>query len=182
MARRIFPKFAGQLLRFGDLGGGHAFGDSFFQVFTSSTPLRGYNAKPRVRARIVFGNAPALGVHRTKVVLRRRYPLLRRLGEPADHLGVVLGGAGAVEVGQTKVGLRRCMPLFSKRLDKAESFLMITRPIRRNAILKIPCHHGRSGEQHEGGQARWFEDKSKAYEFERYLKSGSGRAFAKRHF
>jgi len=27
-----------------------------------------------------------------------------------------------------------------------------------------------------------FEDKSMAYEFERYLKSGSGRAFAKRHF
>ena len=97
-------------------------------------------------------------------------------------MALSLGGAGAVEVGQTKVGLRRCMPLFSKRLDKAESFLMVTRPIRRNAILKIPRHHGRSGKQHEGGQARWFEDKSKAYEFERYLKSGSGRAFAKRHF
>jgi predicted GIY-YIG superfamily endonuclease len=26
-----------------------------------------------------------------------------------------------------------------------------------------------------------FEDKYKAFEFERYLKSGSGRAFAKRH-
>jgi len=28
----------------------------------------------------------------------------------------------------------------------------------------------------------WFEDERKAAEFERYLKSGSGRAFAKRHF
>ena len=28
----------------------------------------------------------------------------------------------------------------------------------------------------------WFEDKTKAHAFERYLKSGSGRAFAKRHF
>jgi predicted GIY-YIG superfamily endonuclease len=27
-----------------------------------------------------------------------------------------------------------------------------------------------------------FEDRKKAYEFERYLKSGSGRAFAKKHF
>jgi putative endonuclease len=27
-----------------------------------------------------------------------------------------------------------------------------------------------------------FEDKDKAYRFEKYLKSGSGRAFAKRHF
>ena len=27
-----------------------------------------------------------------------------------------------------------------------------------------------------------FEDEQKAYAFERYLKSGSGRAFAKRHF
>ena len=27
-----------------------------------------------------------------------------------------------------------------------------------------------------------FEDALKAFEFERYLKSGSGRAFAKRHF
>ena len=27
-----------------------------------------------------------------------------------------------------------------------------------------------------------FEDKQKAYAFERYLKSGSGRAFAKKHF
>lgn len=27
-----------------------------------------------------------------------------------------------------------------------------------------------------------FEDRQKAYAFERYLKSGSGRAFAKRHF
>jgi len=28
----------------------------------------------------------------------------------------------------------------------------------------------------------WFEDESKAHAFERYLKSGSGRSFAKRHF
>ena len=28
----------------------------------------------------------------------------------------------------------------------------------------------------------WFRDEGKAREFERYLKSGSGRAFAKRHF
>jgi predicted GIY-YIG superfamily endonuclease len=27
-----------------------------------------------------------------------------------------------------------------------------------------------------------FEDNKKAFEFERYLKSGSGRAFAKKHF
>ena len=27
-----------------------------------------------------------------------------------------------------------------------------------------------------------FEDRKKAYAFERYLKSGSGRAFAKKHF
>jgi len=27
-----------------------------------------------------------------------------------------------------------------------------------------------------------FEDRDKAFKFERYLKSGSGRAFAKRHF
>jgi putative endonuclease len=27
-----------------------------------------------------------------------------------------------------------------------------------------------------------FEDRAKAYAFERYLKSGSGRAFAKKHF
>jgi putative endonuclease len=27
-----------------------------------------------------------------------------------------------------------------------------------------------------------FEEKTKAYAFERYLKSGSGRAFAKKHF
>jgi hypothetical protein len=46
---------------------------------------------------------------------------------------------------QTKVGLRRRMPLFSKRLDKAESFLMVTRLIRHNPILKIPRHQERSG-------------------------------------
>jgi len=28
----------------------------------------------------------------------------------------------------------------------------------------------------------WLEDETKAYAFERYLKSGSGRAFTKRHF
>jgi len=28
----------------------------------------------------------------------------------------------------------------------------------------------------------WFEDKSKAIRFEKYLKSGSGRTFIKRHF
>ena len=28
----------------------------------------------------------------------------------------------------------------------------------------------------------WFQDKLKAAKFERYLKSGSGRAFCKRHF
>ena len=28
----------------------------------------------------------------------------------------------------------------------------------------------------------WFSDESKAREFERYLKSGSGRAFSSRHF
>jgi predicted GIY-YIG superfamily endonuclease len=28
----------------------------------------------------------------------------------------------------------------------------------------------------------WFADKDKAVAFERYLKTGSGRAFAKRHF
>jgi predicted GIY-YIG superfamily endonuclease len=30
--------------------------------------------------------------------------------------------------------------------------------------------------------AFWFRDKARAYAFERYLKSGSGHAFAKRHF
>ncbi len=30
--------------------------------------------------------------------------------------------------------------------------------------------------------AIWFEDAAHARDFERYLKSGSGRAFAKRHF
>lgn len=30
--------------------------------------------------------------------------------------------------------------------------------------------------------AVWFADESKAHTFERYLKSGSGRAFASRHF
>nr|BFD64519.1 hypothetical protein BdHM001_32000 [Bdellovibrio sp. HM001] len=28
----------------------------------------------------------------------------------------------------------------------------------------------------------WFEDRDKAYAFEKYLKSGSGRAFSSRHF
>ena len=30
--------------------------------------------------------------------------------------------------------------------------------------------------------AIWFEHKQKALDFERYLKSGSGRSFARRHF
>lgn len=30
--------------------------------------------------------------------------------------------------------------------------------------------------------AFWFEDKEKAFAFEKYLKTGSGRAFAKKHF
>ena len=28
----------------------------------------------------------------------------------------------------------------------------------------------------------WFDDRAKAFEFERYLKTGSGRAFSKKHF
>jgi len=49
--------------------------------------------------------------------------------------------------------------------------------------------HNEGGSAHTAKYRPWelvifvrFEDDSKAWEFERYLKSGSGRAFAKKHF
>ncbi len=49
--------------------------------------------------------------------------------------------------------------------------------------------HNRGHSLHTKKYAPWkiivsvaFEDEAKAHQFEQYLKSGSGRAFAKRHF
>ena len=53
---------------------------------------------------------------------------------------------------QTKSELRPCTALFSNRLPKSNGFLEISRSGSGNPILIIPRHHGRRGEQHEGGQ------------------------------
>jgi predicted GIY-YIG superfamily endonuclease len=51
------------------------------------------------------------------------------------------------------------------------------------------CTHNSGGSIHTAAGRPWrvvvtveFDEESKALRFERYLKSGSGRAFAKRHF
>ena len=61
-----------------------------------------------------------------------------------------------------------------------------------NVIERLKRHNaGKSDSQsrHSSMYAPWklvvqigFEDKAKAFAFEKYLKSGSGRAFSKRHF
>ena len=60
----------------------------------------------------------------------------------SNHLGhMVLFPMGGFDDGQ-----------FSKRLPKPKGFLVITRADGGGSILPIPRHHGRRGEQHEGGQ------------------------------
>ena len=74
--------------------------------------------------------------------------------------------------------------------------------IIRSEIIKdryyvgLTSNIGTRLEEHNTGQVRWtmpyrpwqlevffsFRDDTKAREFERYLKTGSGRAFCKRHF
>jgi len=89
----FFPKFTRQFLRLGDLGGGHEFGGNFFAFFATIYPLRGRNAKSRIRAHIVLGDALAFGVTPTNQELRLRIPLFRSLGPPVNRLGIVLGDA-----------------------------------------------------------------------------------------
>ncbi len=72
--------------------------------------------------------------------------------EPRICAHIVFKDALALIVHHTKIELRSRFPPFSKRLPQSESFLMVTRSIRRHPILEIPRRHRRRGEQHEGGQ------------------------------
>ncbi len=56
-------------------------------------------------------------------------------------------------------------------------------------LRKHNAGHSESQSSHSSMYGPWklivqigFEDKAKAFAFERYLKSGSGRAFARKHF
>lgn len=44
------------------------------------------------------------------------------------------------------------------------------------------CEHTRKFLPRRLEVAVWFRDSNKAFSFEKYLKSGSGRAFSKKHF
>jgi putative endonuclease len=56
-------------------------------------------------------------------------------------------------------------------------------------VRRHNCGQSESQSRHTSMHGPWklvveigFEDKARAYAFEKYLKSGSGRAFAKKHF
>ena len=54
--------------------------------------------------------------------------------------------------------------------------------IRLDKHNKLECTHSKKYAPWKIIVSIRFEDNEKAFEFEKYLKSGSGRAFAKRHF
>ena len=58
-----------------------------------------------------------------------------------------------------------------------------------DVLERVEQHNAESQSRHTSIYGPWklvvqlgFEDKAKAFAFEQYLKTGSGRAFAKKHF
>lgn len=54
--------------------------------------------------------------------------------------------------------------------------------VRLKEHNSLKCSHSRKYAPWKVVVSVAFEDKDKAFKFEQYLKSGSGRAFAKKHF
>jgi putative endonuclease len=78
----------------------------------------------------------------------------------------------------------RYVYLLRSRSAPAETYVGVTCDLRR----RLAEHNARKG-RHRRKYAPWscavaprFADDAKADAFERYLKTGSGRAFAERHF
>ncbi|MDF1710971.1 MAG: GIY-YIG nuclease family protein [Akkermansiaceae bacterium] len=74
--------------------------------------------------------------------------------------------------------------LLQSESDPTKTYLGVTASLR--ARLKT---HNEGGSTHTSKHRPWklvsyhaFESKDRAHEFEKFWKSGSGRAFAKRHF
>ena len=81
-------------------------------------------------------------------------------------------------------------------LKKMYVYTLKTEPISEHYYVGITTNLKQRLEEHNAGKclhtskhkpwkiknATWFDTPEKAYAFERYLKSGSGRAFSKKHF